>query len=193
MSLPYSFFWYEFSLIFHYAYHTDNSLLPTERSSCMSLVLKVRVDFRNSPFSQRPQGTYLPPKFWITIVANFPWVLSRPQRNRRQPYAFFSGGGGGGKKFYHIVLLFFRTIARAASPPTTCSRFRKSLEIYERTDAKNGLLQWYGHPSVLGISISKTRVIQASPSHITRRFGLGVALQGRDLRVGMPISLWQRL
>ena len=131
----------------------------------MSLVLKVRVDFRNSPFSQRPQGTYLPPKFWITIVSNFPWVVSRPQRNRRQRYAFFSGGGG--KKFYHIVLLFFRTIVRAASPPTTCSRFHKSLEIHERTDAKNGLLQWYGHPSVLGISISKTRVIQASPSHIT--------------------------
>ena len=80
--------------------------------------------------------------------------------------------GVGVKSF---TTLFYCSFERAASLPTTCSRFRKSLEIRERTDAKNGLLQWCGHSRVLGISISKTRVIQASPSHIT----LAIWVRGR--------------
>ena len=68
-----SLFLYEYSLIFHHAYNTDTSLLPEERSSCTSLVLKVRVDFRNSPLQDHKALIY-PPKFWITIVYNFPWV-----------------------------------------------------------------------------------------------------------------------
>ena len=51
------------------------------------------------------------------------------------------------------------------------------------------LLQWYGHPRVLGFPIPKTLVIWASPSHITLaalELGLGWP--------GMPISLglWER-
>ena len=37
----------------------------------------------------------------------------------------------------------------------------------------NSLLQWYGHPRVLGIPIPKTPVIGASPSHITLHFWYG--------------------
>ena len=112
-------------------------------------------------------------------------IKSSTEKSKTTLCVFFGGGGwGGGKKFYRIVLLFFRTIARAASPPTTYSRFHKSLEIHERTDAKNGLLQWYGHPSVLGISISKTRVIQASPSHITLAIWVRSRVTGEGFESG---------
>lgn len=102
-----SLFWYEYSLIFHCAYNADTSLLRTERSSCTSLVLKVRVDFRNSPLQDHKALIY-PPKFWITIVSNFPCVWSRLKRNRRQWLSIFLGrgegaGGGGAKEFCYIV------------------------------------------------------------------------------------------
>lgn len=125
-----SLFWYEYSLIFHYAYNTDTSLLRTERSSCTSLVLKVRVDFRNSPLPDHKALIY-PPKFWITIVSNFPSVWSRLKRNRRQWLSIFfgrgEGAGGRGQKslatlFPSFSLLFFRTITTPAFPPTACSR-----------------------------------------------------------------------
>ena len=98
-----SLFWYEYSLIFHCAYNADTSLLRTERSSCTSLVLKVRVDFRNSPLQDHKALIY-PPKFWITIVSNFPCVWSRLKRNRRQWLSIFLGRGeGGAKEFCYIV------------------------------------------------------------------------------------------
>ena len=101
-----SLFWYEYSLIFHCAYNADTSLLRTERSSCTSLVFKVRVDFRNSPL-QDHKALICPPKFWITIVSNFPCVWSRLKRNRRQWLSIFfgrgEGAGGGAKEFCYIV------------------------------------------------------------------------------------------
>ena len=94
----------------------------------------------------------------------FPLGIKSSSEKSKTTLCIFFRGEGWGKKF---ATLFYCSFERAASPPTTCYRFHKSLEIHERTDAKNGLLQWYGHSRVLGISISKTRVIQASPSHIT--------------------------
>ena len=58
-------------------------------------------------------------------------------------------------------------------------------------------LQWYWHPHVLGISIPKTLVIWASPSHITLAICVRVRVTGdahitRVVGMGMPISVWQR-
>ena len=41
------------------------------------------------------------------------------------------------------------------------------------------LLQWYGHPRVLGISIPKTLVIWVSPSHITLAIWVRVSVSVR--------------
>ena len=51
------------------------------------------------------------------------------------------------------------------------------------------VLQWYGHPRVLGFSIPKTLVIWASPSHITLAIWVrvtGDANITRCLGMGMP-------
>ena len=55
----------------------------------------------------------------------------------------------------------------------------------------NGVLQWHGHPRVLGIPIPWTLVIWASPSHITLAIWVSVRVTGdthitRVLGMGMP-------
>ena len=86
------------------------------------------------------------------------------------------------KEFCHIVPVVQSIVLsnHGDSRLPTHSLFQapKCLEIQEKTDAKHGLLQWYGHPRILSISISKTRATRASPSHITLAMGVRVVGKG---------------
>ena len=68
---------------------------------------------------------------------------------------------------------------------------KKELNFLTRPDllSTSSVLQWHGHPRVLGLSIPKTLVIGASPSHITLAIWVrvtGDAHITRCLRMGMP-------
>ena len=61
------------------------------------------------------------------------------------------GGGGGGKEFFYIVPVVQSIVLSNHSDtclsPHSLFQAPWCLEIHEKSDAKNALLQWYGHPA----------------------------------------------
>ena len=88
-------------------------------------------------------------------------------------------------------------LACVAGGIVTSARFIWGTVAYPRGELGErwALLQWYGHPRVLGIHIAKSLVIWASPPHLILAIMVrvtGDAHITRVLGMGMPTSLWQR-
>ena len=73
----------------------------------------------------------------------FPLGIKSSSEKSKTALCIFFRGEGWGKKF---ATLFYCSFERAASPPTTCSRFRKSLEIHENWCEKWAVtVMWASH------------------------------------------------
>ena len=70
------------------------------------------------------------------------------------------------------------------SPPSAW----EATEVFGKVNSV-AMLQWYGHPCVLGITIPKTLVIWASPSHITLAIWIRVGI--RVTRVPTSLGFWE--